>query len=386
MPSPTSPPTVTPVPDTPTPALPPTATSTPTVAEELGIFNFSTRDWKTDFYKSTINLEEIFRGQIKDGIPAISEPKFESQEDAALWIGDVVPVLAVEVNGEAKAYPLGMLIWHEIVNDELGGVPVAATYCPLCNTGLAFSREVDGRVLEFGVSGLLRNSDLIMFDRETESFWQQATGNGIVGEFAGTRLEFLPAAIVSFADFREAFPDALVLSRDSGFHSRYSDVYGRNPYFRYDTKMTTPFLFFGERDRRLDLMERVAAVEINGAAKAYPFELISEAQVVADEVGGQPLVVFWKSGTASALDENDMAESEDIGATGVFDPVIEGRTLTFEAQGDVFIDAQTGSAWNIFGKAVAGPMEGKSLARIVHSDHFWFAWAAFHPDTEVYGR
>ena len=310
--------------------------------------------------------------------------KFEDFDEAALWIRDREPVLAVEVNGDARAYPLGILLWHEIVNDTIGGVPVAVTFCPLCNTALVFGRELDGRVLEFGVSGNLRNSDLIMFDRQTESWWQQVTGEAIVGELVGSQLQFLASSLVSFEDFRNGFPDGQVLSRDTGSLFAAQN-YGLNPYQYYDNKRNSPFLFFGERDARLPLMERVVGLNVGGSTKAYPFDGLKQQRVIHDEVGGKQVVVFWKAGTTSALDDAIIAFSNDVGATGVFDPVVDGQRLTFKADGDGFIDEETGSVWNIFGKAESGPLQGKRLEPIIHTNHFWFAWVAFSPDTQIYG-
>ena len=193
----------------------------------------NSREWRTDFSRRTVALAEIVSGgPPKDGIPAIDRPQFESVAGAAVWLHDREPVVVVEIGEFARAYPLQILIWHEIVNDEVGGTPVAVTFCPLCNTALAFDRRLDGHVLDFGATGRLRHSDLVMYDRQTESWWQQATGEGIVGAYAGKRLRWLPAPLTSWRDFRDAYPAGRVLSRNTG-HNR---PYGRNPYERYDTR------------------------------------------------------------------------------------------------------------------------------------------------------
>ena len=176
----------------------------------------------------TVSFGEILSGGVpRDGIPPLDNPTFTSVEDANNWLEDLEPVISLEVNGEAKAYPLQILIWHEIVNDEIGGIPVSATFCPLCNSAIVFDRRLDGVVHDFGVSGKLRNSDLIMWDRQTETWWQQLTGDGIVGELAGKKLTFIPATIISWADFKAAHPDALVLDKKTGFDRSY----GENPVF-----------------------------------------------------------------------------------------------------------------------------------------------------------
>ena len=230
--------------------------------------------WATDTSKRAIDLAELQAGgPPKDGIPAIDDPRFVSAEEAADWLAPQEPVVLLAVSGEAKAYPLQILTWHEIVNDEVGGVAVAVTFCPLCYSAVAFRRTLDGRPLTFGVSGFLRHSDLVMYDRETESLWQQLTGEAIVGALTGEALEVLPAQLVSFAQFREAHPEAPVLSRETG-HAR---PYGRNPYAGYDEVGKPPFLFAGPYDKRLPPMEKVVAVSLGGERMAYPHRLTRES-------------------------------------------------------------------------------------------------------------
>jgi hypothetical protein len=336
-------------------------------------------DWNTNFNKASVSSKELTRGQVKDGIPAISQPKFLGVEQVS-FLGDKEPVVAFELDGKARAYPLQILIWHEIVNDVVAGRPVLITFCPLCNTAIAFDRIVSGRTLEFGVSGFLRNSDLVMFDRQTESWWQQVTGEALVGDFTGTRLELLASSIVAWSDFKAAFPDGKVLSRETG-HRR---EYGNNPYVGYDDVRASPFLFDGKTDGRLAAMERVVAVELAGQVVAYPFSRLEKQPVVADDVGGVPIVVLFKRGTASALDRSTINDSRDIGSAAVFKPVVDGRTLTFRVDGRNFVDNETGSRWDIFGRSTAGALKGKVLEAIVSGNHFWFAWAAFKPETRVW--
>jgi len=208
-------------------------------------------------------------------------------------------------------------------------------------------------------------------------------GQAIVGELTGTQLEFLPAAIVSWADFKASHTDGQVLSRDTGFRRPY----GANPYALYDAPGSRPFLFQGKIDPRLDAMERVVGVEFDGEATAYPFSLLAEKRVVADTVGSQNIVVFYYPGTTSALDRQSIAQSRDVGAAAVFRPELDGQPLTFsiDDKGNI-VDDQTGSVWNILGEATSGPMEGKQLAPVVHGNHFWFAWAAFNPETAIFGQ
>ena len=221
-----------------------------------------------------------------------------------------------------------------------------------------------------------------MYDRTTETLWQQFTGEGIVGDLAGAQLTLIPSSLVSFANFREAHPEGLILSRDTGFSRRY----GQNPYAGYDTIGQSPFLFDGELDGRLPAMERVVTVPLDTAAVAYPLSVLAETGVINDSQAGQDIVVFHMPGTASALDTQFIAEAKDVGATGVFDPNLNGQKLTFKRNGDQLVDNETGSTWNVLGQATDGELAGEILTPIVHADHFWFSWAAFKPDTVIYSE
>jgi len=353
----------------------------PDFREELRRARISTRGWETDFSRHSVPYSEISSGGVpRDGIPPLDDPKFITPEEADQWLGEQEPVISFEINGAARAYPLQILTWHEVVNDEVGGVPVVATFCPLCNSAIVFDRTLDGVLHDFGVSGNLRNSDLIMWDRQTESWWQQFTGEAIVGELTGKKLTFLPASIISWVDFKAANPEGQVLSRDTGFNRPY----GQNPYVGYDRAASPPFLFDGDLDGRLQPKERVVAVSIGEEAAAFPFTILEKERVVHYTVGGQDLVVFFKPGTRSALDDLLIGNSDEVGATGVFDVNLEGQTLTFRTNGDNFVDDETGSVWNILGQATEGQLAGEKLTPIVHANHFWFSWGAFKPDTKIY--
>ncbi|MGH2538267.1 MAG: DUF3179 domain-containing protein, partial [Candidatus Promineifilaceae bacterium] len=340
-----------------------------------------TAGWSTDWTRHTVDYAEIISGgPPRDGIPSLDDPDFIAPEAAAEWLAGNEPVIALAVSGEARAYPLQVLIWHEIVNDTVGGVPVLVTFCPLCNSAVVFDRRLDGAVYAFGTSGLLRHSDLIMYDRSSESLWQQFTGEAIAGEQAGRRLDFLPAALVNFDNFRAAYPEGAVLSQETG----YQRPYGENPYAGYDTLGRSPFLFAGRPDGRLPAMERVVTVSAGGVDVAYPLSVLKAAGVIHDFQGGQDLVVFHTAGTSSALGATTIAEGADVGATGVFDPNLDGQRLTFVFLDGRIKDEETGSTWDVFGQAIAGPLAGRALAPLAHGDPFWFAWAAFKPDTIIY--
>lgn len=395
-----------------------------------------------DAQRANIPIEEVLSGgPPPQGIPALGfagdaqraataspAPQFVSQEQAADWLADNEPVIAFHLHGQAKAYPLQILTWHEIVNDDVAGVPVAVTFCPLCNSALAFDRRIplgaqslerlaatnaeaaaraslaqaDAAFLEsyaqqeqhntsaeqvqavlettFGVSGTLYLSNMLMFDDASSTLWSQLLGEGNIGSLTDVRLLRYPAQIVSFADFREAFPEAPVLSRETGF----SRNYGRNPYVGYDDIDSPAFLFQGEIDGRLPPKARVISIERAAEVAAYPFDVIREEVVVHDSIADEPIVLFWQTGTASALDQATIASSEDIGAVGVFSRQVDEQVLEFMWDGESFRDSQTSSRWNILGQAVAGTLQGRQLRPIVHDNTLWFAWAAFQPETRIY--
>jgi Protein of unknown function (DUF3179) len=299
-----------------------------------------TAGWRTNFDRGAVPLAEFQSGGPgKDGIPAIDEPKVVPVAGAG-FLEPREPVIALEVDGDARAYPLQILIWHEIVNDELGGVPVAVTFCPLCNTAIVFDRRVDGEVLDFGTTGNLRNSDLVMYDRQTESWWQQFGGRALVGELTGAELDQLPAKIVAWRSFAREHPDGTVLSRETG----YSRSYGENPYPGYDD-VDSPPLFATRKsdDERLPPKERVVFVERGKDAVVIPFSVLRARRVIRFALDGGRFVARWRAGVASALDAGTVAGGRDVGAAEVREG---GRLVGFDQP-------------------------------------FWFAVAAFRPEARI---
>ena len=340
------------------------------------------REFETDFGKHSVSYEEILSGgPPKDGIPAIDEPRFVGVGEAEEWLEPAEPVILLQIGDEARAYPIQVVTWHEIVNDRVNGTPVVVTFCPLCNTAIAFESTLDGRELTFGTTGRLRFSNLVMYDRQTESWWQQATGDAIAGELTGGRLKSLPAPIVSWDDFRSAHPDGEVLSRKTGYNRNY----GENPYVGYDDVNSSPFLYTGPKTPGdLPPMARVITIDAGEEPVAYPYEVLRESPAVNDVVDGEPVAVLWQKGTASALDEESIDAGRDVGSAGAFFRRLGGSTLTFRSEGGVIFDEETGSEWNGLGEAVAGELKGRRLEPVVSIDHFWFSWAAFRPETRVY--
>ncbi|MEH6833836.1 MULTISPECIES: DUF3179 domain-containing protein [Falsihalocynthiibacter] len=266
-------------------------------------------EWpSTDFTTTTIDdwSEILSGGPPKDGIPALSDPSFIAASDEAK-IGGREPVITLEIKGETpRAYPIRYLTWHEIVNDDVGDIPVAVTFCPLCNSGMVFDRRLGGDLLTFGVSGKLRNSDMVMFDRETESWWQQAIGTGIVGVHTGDELTQLPAWMEGFDQFKARNPNGLVMKEPDWPRS-----YGQNPYRGYDSS-SQPFLYRGENPPH-GISPLMRVVRVGDAA--WPLDRLSEV----GEVTENGVKITWREGQTSALDKADIATSREVGSIRVKD-------------------------------------------------------------------
>ena len=325
----------------------------------------------------------IAGGPPPDGIPPVDDPQFVSVAEADEWLNDPEPILVVDIDGDVRGYPLQILIWHEIVNDTVGGIPLAVTYCPLCNSAITFERVVRGVETTFGTSGSLYFANLVMYDRATESLWNQMDGRAVVGVLTGEVLRQVPSFTVSWETFKETLPEAKVLDRNRTGAAR---PYGSNPYTGLDDPDGRPFLFRGDIDVRAKAMQRVVAMENGDVAKAWALDAVDAegpAAATNDTFDGRPLVIFWQRGEASALDRGSIAEGRDVGTVAVFFSTLDGRTLTFEAGDDGFVDRETSSTWNILGEAVDGDLAGARLEPATFVRTFWFSWAAFKPETEL---
>jgi hypothetical protein len=314
-----------------------------------------------------VPLDQIVSGgPPPDGIPSIDDPKFISIQEANNRLEDSELVLGLSINGDVRAYPLQILVWHEIVNDKVGGVPVAVTYCPLCFTNQVFNRTLEnGQTLEFGTSGKLYNSNLVMYDRTTKSLWSQAMAQGIAGKFAGVKLERIPFDVAYWKEWKQLYPDSKVLSTDT----RSTRPYGADPYGDYYTNGEVLFPV-SNKDDRLGLKEIVIGLENNGQYKAYKLQEIENKKVINDQMKGKPIVLL----------------SLHPFMVRTYNPVVDGQTLEFSynTKDQNFIDKQTSSLWNFEGKAISGQMKGKQLTRLPFDEGFWFEWVAFHPKTELY--
>jgi hypothetical protein len=305
-------------------------------------------------------------GPPPDGIPSIDDPKFISVQEADGLLEDSELVLGLNINGDVRAYPLHILVWHEIVNDKVGNVPAAVTYCPLCFTNQVFNRTLEnGQILEFGTSGKLYNSNLVMYDRTTKSLWSQAMSQAIVGKLAGVKLERIPFDVAYWKEWTQLYPDSKILSRDTGSNRPY----GADPYGDYYTNGDVLFPV-SNRDDRLGLKEIVVGFENNDQYKAYKLQEIENMKVINDQANGKPIALL----------------SLHPFIVRAYDSVVDGQILEFSysAKDQNFVDTQTGSFWNFEGKAISGQMKGKQLTRLPFDEGFWFEWVAFHPNTELY--
>ena len=338
----------------------------------------------TNYARSAVDLSELMTGgPPRDGIPAIDSPEFVSIESAAQWLQDREPVVAFVHEQQARAYPLQILMYHEIVNDKIGERPITVTFCPLCNASIVFDSTVgegdEATALDFGTTGRLRKSDLVMYDRQTETFWQQFSGRGIIGDYTDTVLKQLPSQIVSFETFKTAFPNGSVLSKDTGFVRPY----GNNPYHGYDDIDNNPFLFDGKVDSRLPAMERVLSVTTAINTHLLPLSALADKPLLNIDLDDQPAVIFAASKVSSALDKQSIADSKLIPAAAAFDPQLEDTLLSFELRDGAVVDRQTESHWNGFGLATQGELAGTQLQQLDSGVHFAFAWLAFNPDSKI---
>jgi Protein of unknown function (DUF3179) len=316
--------------------------------------------------KHIVPLDQIVSGgPPRDGIPSIDSPKFVSVLDADKFLADSDKVVGLNINGDIRVYPLQILVWHEIVNDNVGGMPVAVTYCPLCFTNQVFKRIVNGTAVEFGTSGKLYNSNLVMYDRTSNSLWSQALGRSIVGPYAGITLERIPFDVAFWKDWMQLYPDSKVLSKDTGSPRPY----GADPYGDYYTNSDLYFPVSNDDDR-LGLKEVIVGLENNGQYKAYKLQQIEEKKVINDVINGKSITFF----------------SLYPAMVRVFDTILDGQQLEFQynKSSAKIMDKQSGSIWSLDGMATNGPMKGKHLTRLPYDEGFWFEWVAFHPDTALY--
>jgi hypothetical protein len=320
-------------------------------------------------------------GPPPDGIPSIDEPVFEAAAEVD-WLSDDEAVLAVRVGEAERAYPIQIMTWHEIVNDEFAGTPVTVTYCPLCNSAVAFDRRHEDRVLDFGTSGSLYLSALVMYDRQTETLWTHFDGRAVVGTLVGAELDRIPVATVPWGEWRDANPDGEVLSRDTGFVRDY----GRNRYIGYD-QLERPLSGFhtGGVDTRTAPMRRVVGIGGTDRDLAIDLEHLRSRSTLEASIDGRPVTIWHAPGVASPLQRAAVDGGDDIGTTAVFATDVLDEPRTFTRVGGRFVHQASGTSFDLFGRGLDGPLTGLQLERVTHLDTFWFAWSSYHPDTELLG-
>lgn len=326
--------------------------------------------------------EVISGGPPPDGIPPVDDPMFLGVADNLDLLPESEPVVVLKINGDARAYPVRAMVWHEIVNDTVGGIPVSVTYCPLCNSAATYERTINGVETTFGTSGRLFASALVMYDRVTETLWTHFNGEAVIGVLAGAKLVEHPSPLMAWGQFRSAYPTGKVLDwTRTGFKRDY----GRNPYTGYDDPENTPFLFRGDLDERAAAMRRVVGIEHEGSSAAFALEAVSggAGRATHVDVGDTDFVIFWASGQASALDDSRVSGGRDVGSSAVFIPSVGDRDLTFTHDGSKFLDTETGSVWLVNGEAIEGELAGRQLLQIPHLDTFWFAWSTYRPETTL---
>ena len=313
----------------------------------------------------SIPLDEIVSaGPLKDGIPSIDDPKFESVVAADQYLDNKKFGLAVEVEGDWRFYPYQIIVWHEIVNDVFNGKPLLVTYCPLCFSGMVFDSEVRGEVVSFGTSGKLYNSNLLMYDRKTDSLWSQILGEAVVGELTGENLEQYPALTMTWEDFRSEHERGEVLSRKTSASRDYT----MDPYADYYSNASIWFPL-SNKDSRLDSKELVYGVRLGDAQKAYTFSSIQDEEVINDVVGGIPLLIIF-----------DPYQN----TINAFIRLHNGEELTFEADGNYLREMNSDIRWNYSGRPIEGVERSAQLKQIPIVNSFWFNWVVFFPDTEVF--
>lgn len=338
------------------------------ITSVLGINLFNSRNSNTSRQDQGIiplNEPRIIPDVPKDAIPPLYSPKYISAAEA-VWLRPNDLILGYENNGDARAYPLLILNWHEIVNDNIGAKDVLVTYCPLCRSGIVFDRDIDGNIHSFGNTGALYESAMVMYDRETNSYWWQVGGISIKGPLEGKQLKLLPSVISTWEEWLVNHPRSLVLSRETG----YARDYNSDTFAGYNRKNSPPVWPVSSLDDRLPPKEIVVGVLINGQARAYPISVLRDS-VLMDDVGGLRVLVISRESSSYAA---------------VFDARIDEEILDFKMDDDGKIyDKETGSVWNTAGAAIEGPLKGKRLVQIPNANEFWFAWALAHPDTDIGG-
>lgn len=345
--------------------------------------------WKTDTAKHTSNFAELVIAAEKDAIHPLNFPAFIHKTDSLYNYYDFEPAIVINFGSEARAYPLSVLTLFELSNDSITGKQIMVTYCPMCNAALVFNRNVKTpkgeQLLTFGISGLLMHNDMVMYDHQTESWWEQLMGEGVAGEYAGVELKMLPALLIDVKDFFDRFPDGKILSPIA--LNAYRKKHIHRPFHNLeDTDHLNAHYYIPEKtDPRLPPLEHILDIHLYGHDRVYPFHILAKQHVINETQGDDAIVIFYHGETVSVLHKDNLAKAKRTGSATAFSRKLNNLLYTFRKQGDYFLDDQTNSRWDITGYCREGKLQGAQLEILPHSNHFAFAYLAFYPHVEIYG-
>ncbi len=345
-------------------------------------------NWKTDTTRHTPDFNELTIVAAKDELRTLDFPLFISKTDSLYNYYEFEPAIVLSFGNEHRAYPLSVLTLYELSNDTIGGKNVMVTFCPMCNAAMVYNRQLktktDEQLLTFGISGLLLHNDMVMYDRETESWWMQIAGEGIAGKYSSAGLRMLPAMLISVKDFFDRFPDGKILSPEA--LNTYLATHKHRPFYHLEhgSKLSHKYYLPEKTGQRLPPLEHVLDVHLLDYDRIYPYSTIAKLQVINTTAGQTDVVIFYHSETVSVLDRDNLSKSRHTGSATAFNRQLNGKVYTFRKSGDCFTDDQTNSRWDITGYCREGALAGQQLEMLPHSNHFAFAYLAFYPDVEIY--
>lgn len=323
----------------------------------------------------------------RNAVPPLNRGNFWNQRQATDKFHPMEPCVVVVIKSIEKAYPVSILTHHLVINDQVGKTPVAITYCPLSNSIAVYDRRVTYKeketLLYFGNSGMLRNCNHVLWDQETETWWQQGSGKALTGELHEQTLTRVPFMLLPYEAFFKHYPYGLIMANDGPD----KELYGTNLYYRYDDlEKFKPLLFTGLITERLPAMQRVTVVEAMGTPVIYPHDVVASMGVINDTPNDIYVALFYKPGMHSALDKKYIHQSKDVGTVIAYSSFVQHTRITFKKEGDLFVDKETGSVWDITGKCISGSLKGEQLKLLPVASQFAFLALANHPKALIFGE
>ena len=344
-----------------------------------------------DTSKHTVPLKELMVYESGDyDFPVLNRKVFvdKYRGDKFLYVKE--PVISIEMNGEAKAYPLSILRYYEILNDEVGGIPVLIAYCSLCNSAMVFDKRINFKgesyALDFLYPKMARQSNMVVKDKQTNTLWQQFDGKGLVGKLSGAELTQLSFVLMSYKDFFVNYPNGKILTPESDPKMQFYKGYMMNPDVGYADINSDPHFFLGKVDARLSPKELVLVLKLKDRFFVYPFSAMTKENMIQDKPSGSEVVIFYNPNMVSILDKELIKESKNIGYAIAYSPQVKGKRLKFAKAENGFIDTKTGSHWNMLGTCIDGKYKGEKLQPYIYTQTFAFAILAFHPEAVVYEK